>query len=238
MTKKHRISVCIATYNGEKYISEQIDSILSQLSEADEIIISDDHSTDNTLAIINGLQDKRIKFYTNVNTKGVIGNFANAISKANGDLVFLCDQDDIWRNDKVSVLLQQFNDQNVTLVLSNALLVNKDGKSLEKSIFNKPVSESSLLKHFVKSSFLGCAMAFRKNSVPKVFPIPENVPMHDWWIGMLHLYYGKVRYINQDLLYYRRHDNNVTSTKRSDFSKIIHWRINLFFHLVKRILIE
>ena len=90
------ISVCIATYNGEKYIKEQLLSILPQLGKKDEVIISDDHSTDNTLDIVKGLNDNRIKIVMNNREKGYTSNFENALSYAIGDYIFLSDQDDIW----------------------------------------------------------------------------------------------------------------------------------------------
>lgn len=231
-----RISVCLSTYNGERFIKEQLDSILCQIDEYDEIIISDDNSTDNTLAVINEIQDTRIKIFRNLERRGVIGNFQNAIAKASHNIIFLCDQDDIWREDKVSVMLQQFEDPKITLVLSNALYIDQDGKSLNSVFFDKPVPENSQIRHFIKPLFLGCAIAFKRDSVPKVFPIPENVPMHDWWIGALHMYYGRVKFINQNLIYYRRHDKNVTSRKKSKISKIIRWRITIFIELIQRIL--
>lgn len=232
----NNISVCIASYNGEKYIKEQIESIIPQLKETDEIIVSDDYSSDNTISILESFNDNRIKIFKNSLGKGVINNFQNAISHSTYNIIFLCDQDDIWRNDKVNVMLQQFEDENITLVLSNAKYINKIGESMESRFFEKPVPENSQIKHFIKPLFLGCAIAFKKESVPKVFPIPKNIPMHDWWIGALHMYYGKVKYIDEDLIYYRRHDNNVTSRRKSKLSKIIRWRIIIFVQIIKTIL--
>ena len=96
-------SVCIATYNGEKFIEEQIRSILLQLDSHDEIVISDDHSTDKTIQIIKSINDDRIKIIYNKNNKGYTNNFENAISKASGDFIYLSDQDDVWKPTKVKV---------------------------------------------------------------------------------------------------------------------------------------
>ena len=90
------ISVCIATYNGEKYIEEQIASILPQLKENDEIIISDDYSTDNTIQVLTKINSKKIKIFKNQGEKGYTSNFENAIKQAKGNYIFLCDQDDVW----------------------------------------------------------------------------------------------------------------------------------------------
>ena len=103
------ISVCIATYNGEKYIREQLDSILPQLGLDDEVIISDDSSTDNTLKIIEEYNDCRIKIFSNNKFYSPILNFENALKKAQGDFIFLSDQDDIWKSNKVEVVMKYLN---------------------------------------------------------------------------------------------------------------------------------
>ncbi|MEK5777350.1 glycosyltransferase, partial [Acinetobacter nosocomialis] len=100
------ISVCLATYNGEKYIVEQLTSILSQLSPTDEVIISDDHSTDETLLLIKSLNDPRIKIITNELGKGYTKNFENAINHSSGDYIFLSDQDDVWVENKVELMMK------------------------------------------------------------------------------------------------------------------------------------
>ena len=100
-----KISVCIATFNGEKYISSQLDSILNQVVPVHEIIISDDMSTDNTIEIIKNCNNPIIKIFINKERLGVAKNFENAIKHANGDFIFLCDQDDIWLKNKT----QTFN---------------------------------------------------------------------------------------------------------------------------------
>ncbi|MDR2236521.1 MAG: glycosyltransferase family 2 protein [Chryseobacterium sp.] len=232
-----RISVCLASYNGEEYIREQLESILPQLSENDEVIISDDHSTDNTLKIIEGIKDHRIKIYQNENGKGPIKNFENAISKASGDFIFLSDQDDIWKENKVQKIMSVFDsDQELTLVFSNAEFIDKNGKKTGTNFFNRKVPEKSLLHHYVKPEFLGCTVAFKNKVIPKLLPFPDKIPMHDWWIGMMHIYYGKVKYLPEILISYRRHGNNVTSTKRSKLPIIIKWRVNFLFNFVGTIL--
>lgn len=116
------ISVCIATYNGEKYIKEQLLSILPQLGKKDEVIISDDHSTDNTLDIVKGLNDNRIKIVMNNREKGYTSNFENALSYAIGDYIFLSDQDDIWMSNKVDYCIAELKEYD--LVVSDAILIN------------------------------------------------------------------------------------------------------------------
>ena len=117
------ISVCMATYNGERYLREQVDSILRELGEGDELVISDDGSTDSTLDIIKSFGDVRIKIFHNEGHHGVNGNFENAISKSTGDYIFLSDQDDVWIEGKVKECLEALGDSD--LVLHDAMIVEQ-----------------------------------------------------------------------------------------------------------------
>ncbi|WP_262148657.1 glycosyltransferase family 2 protein [Chryseobacterium foetidum] len=225
MTKKHKISVCIATYNGEKYISEQLDSILSQLSENDEVVISDDASTDNTVNIIKSYRDSRLKVFRNINKPGVVGNFDNAISNANGDICFLADQDDIWKSNKVKRILDFFSDNpEYTCVFSNAELIDENNVKIVDHFF-KSVPKTNFFRMVLKNEFLGCTMAFR-NTI-KLTPFSDDLPMHDWYIGLKHIQNGKVGFINENLISYRRHGANVTTGKRSDLLQVFKWRISI-----------
>ena len=127
------ISVCIPTYNGGKFIRQQLGSILSQLSNDDEIIISDDSSTDNTLEIINSFNDKRIKVLENNTFHSPIYNLENALKQAGGDYIFLSDQDDEWMLNKISVVMEHLKSAN--LVVHDAQVVDGEGKQLYKSLF-------------------------------------------------------------------------------------------------------
>ena len=138
------ISVALATYNGEKYISEQLNSILPQLGPEDEIIISDDGSSDRTLEIVAGFCSAQIKVLKNPG-KGVISNVENAIKHTSGDIIFLCDQDDVWLPDKVSVTKKYLLESDVKLVVSDAIVVDENLKVLEDSFFKLMNSGSGFI---------------------------------------------------------------------------------------------
>ncbi|RZK40217.1 MAG: glycosyltransferase family 2 protein [Pedobacter sp.] len=228
-----KVSVCLACYNGENYIEEQLNSILVQLAPNDEVIISDDCSTDNTFQIVKGIKDSRITLVQNKNGKGVIQNFENAISKASGDIVFLADQDDIWREDKVSTILDYFKEnETVTCVFSNALIIDKEGVSTG-TLFFPSTPKIDLFNLLIKNKFLGCTMAFRANNQLRILPFSKNLPMHDWFIGLRHVLKGKVAFINENLIYYRRHGQNVTTGKSANLMTILKWRFILLKSLVK-----
>lgn len=212
----------MATYNGERFIKEQIESILRQLSPEDELIISDDGSTDLTLEIIKEIRDRRIKIFKN-SFKNVVNNFEFSISESAGDYVFLSDQDDIWHPRKVEKVLESFKQTNADLVITDIALIDSTGV-LKKGEFYRNKFRGSVYYNLIKNNFIGCAMAFKKETLEWFLPFPAALPMHDWWIGLVVGKRGKVAFLNEKLLYYRRHDNNVTSGNKSSIFNIIKWR--------------
>jgi len=222
MTSK--ISVCMATYNGEKYIRAQVDSILKQLSPQDELIVSDDHSTDKTIEIVNNIQDKRIVIIYNKLEKGYSGNFENAIINATGDIIFLSDQDDVWLDDKVNEMTHRMND--AQMVVCNAQFVDKDLNPMDGTYFGLRGGKQGLIYNLYKSRYLGSCMAFRRELLVKLLPFPSRRDLcpHDLWITLIAEMYFKVKIINKSLMLYRRHDNNVSSggnlSKNNIYQKI------------------
>lgn len=228
------ISVCIASYNGEKYIKTQLTSILHQLDISDEVIISDDGSTDNTIEVIESLEDPRIIIYKN-NFKNVVKNFEFAIKKSKGDYIFLSDQDDIWNPKKVEVCLKDFNN-GYDLVLSDCSIFEADPKRpVEDSFFQFNKSNKGILRNIIKNSYIGCCMAFSKEVKEKILPFPSNLPMHDSWIGLIGEIYFKVNFNPEKLVLYRRHSANASDTGsgRSKYSlfRKIGFRISLIYNL-------
>jgi glycosyltransferase involved in cell wall biosynthesis len=157
------ISVCLASYNGELYIREQLNSILSQLDVDDEIIISDDSSNDGTIKVIQSYDDPRIILLESMpETKklGVVKNFERAIRHASGDYIFLSDQDDIWLEGKVSSAIDAL--QNNLLVVTDCRVVDLHLQEINKSFFQLRCSGKGVIKNILRNSYLGCCMAFKK----------------------------------------------------------------------------
>ena len=206
------ISVCIATYNGEKYIYEQIDSILPQLGKEDEIVISDDSSTDKTIEIIESFNDERIILLKEQTFHSHVYNFENALKHAKGDTLFLADQDDIWLPHKVShmlTLLQEYD-----LVLSDAKMVDDAKNPLYDSFFAFHHSKRGFFKNLYQNSYLGCCMAFKRNLLDIALPFPKHINMHDWWIGMNAELYSSIVFTEEPLVLYRRHEDTLTPIDR------------------------
>ena len=225
MKRNYTISVAMATYNGEKYIKEQIDSILHQLGKNDELVISDDGSTDGTLSILASYSDSRIKIFKGPGL-GVKQNFANAIEKCNGRYIFLADQDDIWIDDKVNKILRVFEKEKCSCVIHVAIVFNSNnGEIITDSFYKLRKSKNGVIKNIWKNSYIGCCMAFDSKMKNKILPIPNDIEMHDQWIGLLNDKYGKNIFIDDKLLKYRRHNDNVSSLSHHKLSKMIRNRI-------------
>jgi len=225
-----KISVCMAIYNGEKFIKEQLDSIIFQLGVADEIIISDDGSTDSTCDIIVSYSDPRIMLVKNdCKSNGkekryksyiVAQNFENALKHATGDYIFLADQDDIWEQNKVNSLMSLFSN-NLKLIVHDATVVDEKGVTISPSYFEIQNSKKVFVKNIVKNSYLGCCMAFDKGVLLKALPFPPNLVAHDMWIGMLGEKLGEVSFVKRKLIKYRRHSNTATTSGKKSQQKLI-----------------
>ena len=158
-----KISVCMATYNGDRYIAKQIDSILSQLHSDDEIIICDDCSTDFTISIVDSYVDKRLKLIKNPFRLGVVANYNKCMYLAKNEIIFLADQDDIWLTDKVDKILNTFYKYpKITLVVSNAQVIDETDRVVKEYFFNfHNAIENSFfraLNNILKNKYLGCAI--------------------------------------------------------------------------------
>ncbi len=228
-----KISVALAAYKGEQYISEQIDSILSQLGENDELIVSDDYPEGKTREIVLGYQskDKRIR-YIKGEGKGVVKNFENALKACSGDVIFLSDQDDVWMPDKVKLVMKEISNGS-DLVLHDAAVTDSDLNITEPSYFALHGSNASFFGNMARNSFVGCCMAFKKEVLHECLPFPEGLPMHDWWIALVAMKKKrKVVLLSQPLIKWRRHSGTVTGKKTSLLQKIM-WRVNILLSLIK-----
>ena len=212
-----RVSVCIAAYNGGAYIEKQLNSIVDQLSNDDEIIISDDGSKDNTIEIIENFDDSRIKLLHNHSSKNLIHNFENALKNAKGDYIFLSDQDDIWSRNKVDIMLAYL--QKYDLVISDCSIIDSNDEMIYESFFDLRNSGKGLLKNFIKNTYIGCCMAFNRHVLNKSLPLPCKIPMHDWWIGLVNELFGSIFFCSEKLVKYRRHSHNISaSVGQSEYS--------------------
>lgn len=222
-------------YNGSQYLKDQLASILKQLAVDDQVVIIDDASTDNTMDIIGEFDDHRLVVLNNDGNMGVIASVEKAIQTAEGELIFLSDQDDIWLDGKVEAIKQVFReDLEVTLVVSDAVVIDEKDQIVSDSFYlERSRFVPGVISNFIKNKYMGCTMAFRSDMREYILPIPGNIPMHDVWIGILNNIYGKCYFIDKPLVAYRRHRTN-TSKGRQRLPQIIVWRWRLVRDLLRR----
>lgn len=233
------ISVCMTSFNGEKYIEKQIESILACLGEHDELIISDDGSKDGTRELVDCMAhaDGRIRLIDGPKD-GVIANFEKAIRAAKGDYIYLADQDDIWDAKKVEKVQAYFKDKNCMLVIHDADIIDESETVINPSFFQRRNSKKGILNNIIKNSYIGCCMAFRREILDVVLPIPKNIEMHDQWIGILAETKGEAVFLEEVLFHYRRHGENVSSFEHYPVPKMIRNRVVLVIELLKRLIFK
>lgn len=228
-----KISVCIPTFNGSLYISEQLQSILSQLSVDDEVIVSDDSSTDDTILKIEQITDPRVTVLKNNKYKSPIYNLENAINHSNGNVIILADQDDVWLPGRVNEIITVL--ESADLVLTNAYIVNDSLTNREKTLFETLGTQKGIFKNLMKNSYVGCCMAFNKVLKAKILPFPPNLPMHDQWIGLVAEIFYSVKLIENPSILYRRHDSNSSNTgmvSKNGILKKLQYRFNMIMALI------
>lgn len=208
----------MAAFQGQRFIGSQLRSILDQLSDEDEVVVVDDGSTDGTREEVKALRDPRLLFMENGKNQGFLRTFERALSHSCGEIVFLSDQDDLWLPNKVQTVLDAFLvDPQLMLVTSDAILIDDDGARVGDSFYaQRGKFRPGLWSNLLIGKFHGCTMAFRSALLRKALPFPRGSRIHhDTWIGCVNaLIGGKVKYIADPLVAYRRHSTNATGRIR------------------------
>jgi len=204
-------SVAVATFNGEKHLADQLKSIIDQTQKVNEIIISDDCSSDKTIDIVKNLISEtsfNIKLLRNPNRLGVMKNFENAIKHCTGEIIFLADQDDVWKRTKVQKVISYFEENTETnLIIHDGVLTNQNLEHKELTKFMQIKSAYGK----INTVYTGCLMAFRRNILPIALPFPENLEiLHDYWINLVAESIGSKEILHESLQYIRRHSQNTS----------------------------
>ena len=221
------ISIAMATYSGEKYLREQLDSILAQTITDWELIICDDCSKDSTVEILKSYQeqDDRIKIFVNEKNLGFKKNFEKAIGLCSGDYIALADQDDIWHENHLEVLQELIGDAslscgNTRLMTADSVVTEKKMNEVDNLLFI-PEDKKKLLYRllFYFGPFQGASMLLKKSFVSSVLPIPEGVRFHDVWLATCACLEDGMSYTFETITDYRQHENNVTVAQQRLGSK-------------------
>lgn len=216
------ISIAMATYNGAKWIQEQVESILSQTIQDFELIICDDCSTDGTWEVLNAIKqtDPRIYIHRNEVTLGFKKNFENAISLCNGELIALSDQDDIWFPKHLEILKNAMVGDS-QIVCARPVFVNEFNQVLPRKydyfrMSCPPKTNLDTARHILLggSNYQGASMLIRRTFFEYAFPIPDRVKFHDNWFALLACFTGGLVYVDEPIMRYRRLMNSVTFNRR------------------------
>ena len=236
-----KVSVCLAAYNGGEFVEQQMQSILAQLKPHDEVVIVDDCSIDDTLKRIAGIGDARIRLLRHEQNAGVVATFEDALRSASGDILFLSDDDDVWAPTKVARFLDSFESRpDAGIVQSRVRMIDEKDRPIPDSRVNR---YGRFYPGFWRNLFInhyqGSAMALRASLLGRVLPFPACKSfLHDAWIGTRNdLVGGRFVFIDEDLLFYRRHGNNASRAK-SSLQKIRTRAELLLAHLVHPFLLS
>lgn len=233
------ISIAMTTYNGEKYIERQLKTILAQSLPADEIIICDDGSKDQTIEIINTFIQKNqadhIRLVKNENNLGYVKNFYKAISLTKGDYIFLADQDDEWHPNKIERTLQVLQTENAEVVCTNCCLIDQESNVIsdvawfDRNPFidsvTKAVSPISFYELVIGNIAQGCTYCFTKEVKHIYLKVNSNHLIHDHQIMFVAALLGKACFLDEALIDYRLHGNNMVGFGSAEEAKKIHWKI-------------
>jgi glycosyltransferase involved in cell wall biosynthesis len=250
-----KISVALITYNSEQFLRPQIDTILENLGPEDEIVVSDDGSTDSTKDILASYASKDPRFHLfSIVHSGCNANYENAISHCTGDLIFLSDDDNVWLPNKVSAVKEVFQkNPGVWFVMHDCQICDQDLNEIRPSFFKDRNAKPGLFRNIMKCSYGGSLIAFRKELTARILPFPKKMPVfYDEWVGLEASKHGKVYFLPQILSKWRRHggsastgfissNGQVVSKKKAQFKgsfKRFHQRIHtrvvkLWWALVK-----
>ena len=233
------ISVALASYNGARFIAAQLESILCQLGANDEVVVSDDASSDDTVSVVQSLSDARVRVLSHQERVGYIKNFERCIGAVRGTHVFLADQDDVWLPDKVSTAVDML--EIAPCVASDAVVVGENLQVLFPSYFRQRKADASgALSLLLRPSIIGATLACRREFLMSYLPFPQGVP-HDYWLAMNAALRGELAIINRPLILYRRHASAVSATaldRKRPLSRILAERTRLIAALALRGLIR
>ncbi|MDH4945461.1 glycosyltransferase family 2 protein [Sulfurimonas sp. C5] len=217
------VSICLATYNGSQYLKEQLDSLCNQTYQNIEILIQDDASSDTTVDLIQTYRmHHNIQLFVNDTNLGYIKNFETLIQKAKGEYIALCDQDDIWNENKIELLVKSIGTH--SLIYSNSLLIDSNGNSLQKTLQEKLknnfIDSKEPLNFLFDNSVSAHAALFKKELLSTIFPFPKHI-YFDAWIALNAANTNGVTYYDKNLVLYRQHSTNTLGNIKKDKSSAI-----------------
>lgn len=212
------ISVCLATYNGARYLREQIDSILPQLNSGDELLIADDGSTDATLTIVSSYGEQ-LRLVASGRAGGVVANFERALAAASGDLIVLSDQDDVWLPGRLDLVREHLG--GAALLMMNAVVVDADARPLGPDLYSMLGFHRGFMRTLIRTRYVGCCLALRRELLDLALPFPKRIQWHDWYLALIAELLFSVEVRPEKTLLFRRHDHNASPTSSGSRASLI-----------------
>ncbi len=219
-----KVDILLATYNGEQYLKEQLDSILAQSYNEFRLLISDDASTDDTIRILKEYEEKdnRITVFFQKENSGVIKNFEFLLERVENEYYMFSDQDDIWKEDKIEKSIKRIEETDSSLVYTDLEVVDSDLNVTYKSywklkgIYNKIKKYNNFESLYLNNFVTGCTIISKKEFIDEVLPLPNTSKfvLHDYWIPLVLSQKHKISYIEEPLIKYRQHKNNKIGSKK------------------------
>jgi len=222
---KHQplVSIPLLTYNGERYLQEQLDSIFNQSYKNIEVLAFDDASTDRTIKILEQYHKSHGLVYTiNRSNLGFIKNAQQSLAACKGDFLAPADQDDIWKLDKIEKLVANIGDN--LLIYTDSIPIDEQGNQLADYFVQQVrnlVEGNNNKNFFFENTISAHAMLFRRQLLEHALPIPKEMVFHDWWIAFVAATYGHIKLYKEPLVYYRRHPAQVTIENKRDYTNFI-----------------
>ena len=228
MSNKKSIDILLATYNGQAYLREQIDSVLAQSNQDWQLLIRDDASDDDTLNIIKDYvtkhSDRIVLIEDDSCHLGASLNFQRLLENSLAEYIMFCDQDDVWLPNKIEATLnlmkatEKEHPNKPILVHTDLKVVNSKLKTIAKSTWRYqrsfPETGNDFNKVILQNVATGCTIMINKKAKAVSLPIPKEAVMHDWWIVINVAKHGKVVYVPDQLVLYRQHSNNAVGAKK------------------------
>lgn len=210
----------MTTFNGGRFLRKQLDSILHQSLPVDEIVVGDDGSTDETLEILKEYAaQSNLRYFSNSTNLGFVRNFEKTLSQCTGDLIFLADQDDLWYPEKMKILVESIGDS--WLIHSDCQLIDENDQLISLYFKGKIGTHKNGEDFLFANVVTGCTALIDRKLLELALPFPQGILYHDWYLGLLAAYHGKITYYPEALLGYRQHALQDTGSGAQEKSSIL-----------------
>jgi len=227
----NKVSILISTYNGAEHLKEQVDSLYTQTYSTIEIIARDDGSSDATMSILKSYNIKMLDIKENLGAKRSFGELLNyAVANSDSDYFMFCDQDDVWKNDKIEKTILKMQEMEKELP-KEPILIHTDLEVVDENLNNMDTSMwhyeylnpelNSFNRLLMQNTITGCTVMVNKRLAQLALPIPNEVIMHDWWLGLVASKFGRIGYLDEATIKYRQHNSNSIGAKGFSYSLIL-----------------